>query len=83
MPERSTPDPLFAVASDVVVAVSIVLLIGFSRIFLGVHYLTDVVAGVSVGSLWLLIGSASLSAGQPGGPQARRQPSVMDGETPR
>lgn len=34
----------------------LVLLIGFSRIFLGVHYLTDVVGGFLVGGFWLLIG---------------------------
>jgi membrane-associated phospholipid phosphatase len=31
-------------------------LIGFSRIFLGVHYLSDVVGGFLVGTFWLLIG---------------------------
>lgn len=32
-----------------------ILLIGFSRIFLGVHYLSDVVAGFSLGLFWLFI----------------------------
>jgi membrane-associated phospholipid phosphatase len=34
----------------------LVLIIGFSRIFLGVHYVTDVVGGFLVGGFWLLIG---------------------------
>ena len=41
------------------VAFSTVVLIGlvcFSRLFLGVHYLTDVMAGILVGSFWLLVG---------------------------
>jgi len=34
----------------------LVLFVGFSRIFLGVHYVTDVVGGFLVGGFWLLIG---------------------------
>lgn len=34
----------------------LILLIGFSRMFLGVHYLTDVIGGFMVGGFWLLIG---------------------------
>jgi membrane-associated phospholipid phosphatase len=34
----------------------LILFIGFSRIFLGVHYLTDVIGGFLVGGFWLLIG---------------------------
>ena len=33
-----------------------VLLIGFSRLYLGVHYLSDVLAGYIIGTIWLLIG---------------------------
>ncbi len=36
-----------------VVAVVLALVIGFSRIYLGVHYLSDVVAGWSAGACWL------------------------------
>ncbi|HSD84241.1 MAG TPA: phosphatase PAP2 family protein, partial [Anaerolineae bacterium] len=36
----------------VVTAVSIILYIGFSRIFVGDHYLTDVLAGYALGLAW-------------------------------
>ncbi|KKP86701.1 MAG: Phosphoesterase PA-phosphatase related protein, partial [candidate division CPR3 bacterium GW2011_GWE2_35_7] len=41
----------------IVITVSMVLvfLIGFSRIYLGVHYLSDVVAGYIAGFFWLLM----------------------------
>ncbi|MEK7624966.1 MAG: phosphatase PAP2 family protein [Patescibacteria group bacterium] len=34
----------------------IILAIGFSRLYLGVHYLSDVLAGYLVGLTWLIIG---------------------------
>jgi len=34
----------------------LVFLIGFSRLFLGVHYLSDVLGGYALGFLWLLVG---------------------------
>ena len=36
------------------VGVSLVLLIGFSRLYLGVHYPTDVLAGYLAAPLWLV-----------------------------
>lgn len=41
-------------------AVAIVSIIGFSRIFLNQHYLSDVVGGYLVAVFWLLIGSAGI-----------------------
>lgn len=37
----------------VVITVLLVLLIGFSRIYLGAHYFSDVVAGYAAGTIWL------------------------------
>ncbi|MEW6490776.1 MAG: phosphatase PAP2 family protein [Thermodesulfobacteriota bacterium] len=33
-----------------------VLLVGSSRVLLGVHYVTDVLAGLLVGALWIVVG---------------------------
>ncbi len=37
-------------------AAALILLIGFSRLLLSLHYLSDVLAGGTVGAAWLLIG---------------------------
>jgi membrane-associated phospholipid phosphatase len=34
-------------------ATLLVVLIGFSRMYLGVHYLSDVLAGYAAGGVWL------------------------------
>jgi undecaprenyl-diphosphatase len=36
-------------------AAMLVMLVGFSRIALGAHYLSDVIAAIFLGSLWLMI----------------------------
>jgi membrane-associated phospholipid phosphatase len=46
----------------VAVASIMVVLIGFSRIALGVHYVSDVVGGIVIGSAWLLAMTAAFSA---------------------
>lgn len=51
-------------------AVALVLLIGFSRLYLGVHYLSDVVAGYAAATVWL---AASIS----GTEVARRRKGVQ------
>lgn len=43
----------------------LVCLIGFSRMLLGVHYVSDVAAGFLVGSFWLLLGFAVAEHKQP------------------
>jgi membrane-associated phospholipid phosphatase len=39
----------------IVFAAMLVMLVGFSRIALGAHYLSDVIAAIVLGSLWLII----------------------------
>jgi undecaprenyl-diphosphatase len=38
------------------VAAVFIIAIGFSRLYLDVHYLSDVLGGYLLGSLWLIIG---------------------------
>lgn len=43
------------------VAVALAVLIGISRIYLGYHYLTDVVGGLLAGALWLALVAATIA----------------------
>jgi membrane-associated phospholipid phosphatase len=45
----------------------LLLSIGFSRIYLRVHYFTDVVAGFCIGSFWLLLSSFMIDRIRPAG----------------
>ncbi len=42
--------------SIALLALLVIILIGFSRIYLGVHYVSDVLVGYIVGTLWLILG---------------------------
>ncbi|MGE0354169.1 MAG: phosphatase PAP2 family protein [Gemmatimonadales bacterium] len=57
-------------AARVVVAllVLVVLLIGLSRLYLGVHYLSDILAGYAAGSVWLAmcISATEIARGEEG-----------------
>jgi len=46
----------------------IILLIGFSRIYLRVHYTTDVIAGLCFGLGWLLLSLGIMDKLQPSPP---------------
>ncbi|NEM98032.1 phosphatase PAP2 family protein [Pontibacter burrus] len=50
---RTVPNPFWRWLLTIVLTL-LLLLIGYSRIYLNVHYATDVLAGYSAGILWLL-----------------------------
>jgi len=67
----------------VVVAMLIVLAVGFSRLILGVHYLSDVIGGWLLAIAWLLALTALLPRARGWRPQqTRRRPGPGRGSTP-
>ncbi|MBB6611520.1 phosphatase PAP2 family protein [Pontibacter sp. Tf4] len=52
---RNTQSPAWR-RTIVWAAILIIVLVGFSRIYLGVHFLSDVLAGYLLGFLWMLVG---------------------------
>jgi undecaprenyl-diphosphatase len=57
----------------VVVAATLALLIGFSRIYLGAHYFSDVVGGFAVGGAWLSVCISSTEVARRRARQRHRQ----------
>ena len=51
----------------------LILLIGFSRLYLGVHYVSDMLAGFAVGGLWLSFCITAMNFMLDGGAPARTQ----------
>jgi undecaprenyl-diphosphatase len=56
------------------VSLSLIVLVGFSRIYLRAHWLDDVLAGYAIGVAWLLISKGVTSAVFPARAPARPGP---------
>ncbi len=62
-----------------VIAAIIIMAVGFSRIYLGVHYLTDVLAGTLVAGACLILAIAALSCSMCGKRHPRVERTVPGG----
>jgi undecaprenyl-diphosphatase len=58
-----------------VVSTTIILLIGFSRLYLGVHYPSDVVGGLIIGLAWVVLCATAMRIVDGG--EAARERSVQ------
>ena len=61
----------------VVAAVVLVTLIGFSRLYLGAHYLSDVLAGFAAGIAWLMLCLLAVAAYEARSSLRRREKTVV------
>jgi undecaprenyl-diphosphatase len=64
-----------------VVVAAIILIVGISRILLGVHYLTDVVGGWAIGVIWLCITAFAFELTRPASGQRITDP-ITEGLEP-
>jgi len=71
---------LWARALVMTAALIVIVLICVSRLYLGVHYPSDVIAGVAIGLAWAGFCMATLEAIQKFG--ARRDPKILEQEKP-
>ncbi len=47
--------------APVLLALALITLVAFSRLYLGVHYLSDVIAGAALGTFWATLAAAALA----------------------